>query len=61
LRGQAHNTPWQPIATEDMAANLDGLARFAGAELDKPTEQLKGVSVSDDEVLMTTHDVSFLR
>ncbi len=44
-----------------MAANLDGLARFAGAELDKPTEQLKGVSVSDDEVLMTTHDVSFLR
>jgi hypothetical protein len=35
-----------------MSANPGALARFAGAELDKPTEQLKGVSASDDDLLV---------
>jgi antitoxin PrlF len=36
---------------KDMAANPGSLSRFSSAELDKLTDLLKGVSVSDEDVL----------
>jgi len=42
---------------KDMGANPGSLSPFTSAELDKLTDQLKGVSVSDEDIL--PDDVTF--